>query len=181
MILIFLQKQTAINKFLIQTKNKRKIEQIKINEAGFTLAEVLAALVIIGIILSFALPLFTDQWRITREVKDRMEAHYAVLNAGRTVSDAIRQAEKVEWDNSGVLRIFPLNQGTRADYYYIADKDWDGIKDLYIEHFGVPNPISSRIIAWNCTKGEAGLWTITLHAQAGQQTVTWTGAIRQRT
>lgn len=152
-----------------------------VNEAGFSLAEVLAALAIIGIILSFALPLFTDQWRITREIKDRMEAHFAVLNAGRTVSDAIRQAQTVEWDNSGVLRILPVNETIRKDYYYIADKDYDGIKDLYIEHYGVPNPISSRIIAWNCAKGEAGLWTITLQAQVGRQTVKWTGTIRQRT
>ncbi|WP_434511825.1 type II secretion system protein [Desulfitobacterium sp. AusDCA] len=151
-----------------------------VNEAGYTLAEVLTALVIIGIILSFALPLYTDQWRIAREVTDRMEAHFAVLNAGRTVSDAIRQAKTVEWDNSGTLRILPVNQGIRQDYYYIADKDYDGIKDLYIEHYGVPNPISSRIIAWNCAKGEAGLWTITLRAQVGRQTVNWTGMIRQR-
>ncbi|WP_434511817.1 type II secretion system protein [Desulfitobacterium sp. AusDCA] len=89
-----------------------------VNEAGYTLAEVLTALVIIGIILSFALPLYTDQWRIAREVTDRMEAHFAVLNAGRTVSDAIRQAKTVEWDNSGTLRILPLNQGIRQDYYY---------------------------------------------------------------
>ncbi|HVJ48893.1 type II secretion system protein [Desulfitobacterium sp.] len=153
----------------------------EVKDWGFSLTEVLVALVVIGIILTFSLRLFTEQWRLTREVKDQMEAHFAVLNAGRTVLDDIRAAQTVDWDNNGVLRILPWTQGASHDFYYIADKDYDGVKDLYLEHKGVPNPVTSRIISWKCTKGEAGLWTVTLQAQVGQQTVNWTGKSRQRT
>ncbi|AHF07423.1 PilW family protein [Desulfitobacterium metallireducens] len=153
----------------------------KFREGGFTLVEVLVSLTVIGIILAFSLRLFTDQWRVTQEVKDRMEAHFAVLNAGRTVLDAIRGAQTVEWDNKGNLRVLPWGQGASQDAYYLADKDYDGIKDLYIEHIGVANPVASRVISWNCTKGEAGLWTVTLQAQVGHQTVNWKGTSRQRT
>ncbi|MEA4900463.1 type II secretion system protein [Desulfitobacterium sp.] len=154
--------------------------QRKEAEHGFTLTEVLVTLVVIGIILSFSLRLFVDQWRVTQEVKDRMEAHFSVLNAGRTVLDDIRGAQTVEWDNKGTLSILPWGEGASADKYYIADKDYDGIKDLYIEHKGVPNPVASRMISWNCTKGEAGLWTVTFQAQVGRQTVNWKGSSRQR-
>lgn len=153
----------------------------KVRDWGFTLVEVLVSLTVIGIILAFSLRLFADQWRITQEVKDRMEAHFAVLNAGRTVLDDIRGAKTVVWDNKGTLNILPWGKGASQEIYYIADKDSDGIKDLYLEHKGVPNPVASRMISWNCTKGEAGLWTVTLQAQVGRQTVNWEGVSRQRT
>lgn len=155
----------------------------KIRDCGFTLVEVLVSLTVIGIVLAFSLRLFADQWRITQEVKDRMEAHFAVLNAGRTVLDGIRGAQTVVWDtkNRGTLYILSWGQGASQDKYYLADKDSDGIKDLYLEHKGVPNPVASHMISWNCTKGEAGLWTVTLQAQVGRQTVNWEGVSRQRT
>lgn len=152
-----------------------------VKDCGFALTEVLVTLVVTGIILAFSLRLFTDQWRVTREVKDRMEAHFTVLNAGRTVIDNIREAQTVEWDNKGVLHILSWNQGATQDSFYIADKDNDGIKDLYFEHMRVPNPVASQMMSWNCTKGEGGMWTVTLQAQVGRQTVNWTGTSRQRT
>lgn len=149
-------------------------------DSGFSLTEVLIALAVLGIILSFSLRFFSEQWRVTQEVKDRMEAHFAVLNAGRTVMDAIREAQSVEWVAPEALHILPWDRVTNPDAYYIADKDFDGIKDLYFERDRVPNPVASRIISWNCTKGDSGLWVVTLQAQAGRQIVTWTGKVRQR-
>lgn len=152
------------------------------SEAGFTLTEVLVALLVTGILLAVSLRFFTEQWRVGQTLKDRNEAHYAVMNAGRTVLDAIREGKTVQWNSStSVLTVLPRNQVTNPDQYSIGDKDYDGVKDLYRTHLGVPNPVVSGMLSWNCSKGEMGLWTITLKAKVGGQTVEWQGSVRQRT
>lgn len=152
-------------------------------ERGFTLLEVLLALLISGIFLSLALRLFLDQWRGARALKERSEIQYALVTAGRTVSDAIRSAQTVQWASPGVLHILPWPDGGTftTDLYYIDDKDRDEIKDIYWEHLNVANPVASRITGFTCTEVEPGLWQVFLKAVSGQQTATWEGLIRQRT
>lgn len=150
-------------------------------ESGFALTEVIVALLITGILLTIALRFFTEQWRISQVLKDRNEAHYTVMNAGQMVLYAIREGKSVEWDASKeILTVLPSNQESNSDQYFIADKDHDGINDLYRNHQGVPNPVVSGMLNWNCTKGENGLWTVTIKAKVGNQIVEWQGAIRQR-
>jgi len=159
---------------------KPRIGVMKVSDSGFTLTEVILALLITGILLSVSIRFFTEQWRSGQALKERMEAHYAVMNAGRTVLDAIREAESVQWNSAGILTVSPGGQATYSDQYYIADKDYDGVKDLYRFHKGAHNPVVSGIIDWTCSKGESGLWTVTLKGKIGNQALEWQGFIRQR-
>ena len=156
------------------------------SEDGLTLLEILFALIISAIILMTALRLFTDQWRGTRNLKNHLEAHYAVMTSGKTVSDAIRMANTVEWmNNTAVLVVLPMpdevNPVPTLDSYFIDDLDQDGTKDLYWKHLGVSQPLASNIVTWECVEVEPGLWEIILKASVDGQSVTWRGSIRRRT
>ena len=156
---------------------------MRIENKGFTLLEVLFALLISCSLLVLSLRLLTDQWRAAKEIKDRQEIQYALLTAGETVSTAIRSAQTIQFTTPGVLQILPWPDAGdfTTDLYYIADKDYDGIPDLYCEHLGVPNPVASRITALQCTEVEPGLWQVTFQARMNQQQATWQGLIRRRT
>ncbi|MFZ3132162.1 MAG: prepilin-type N-terminal cleavage/methylation domain-containing protein [Desulfosporosinus sp.] len=156
------------------------------SECGFTLLEVLLALVISGILLITSLRLMTDQWRGARALKNHLEVHYSVMTAGKTVSDAIRMAETVEWiKESGVLKVLPLpndaNLVPTLDLYFIDDLDREGTKDLYWRHLGVAQPLASYIAQWECREVEPGLWEVFLEASVDGQSTTWRGVIWRRT
>ncbi|MHB8075015.1 prepilin-type N-terminal cleavage/methylation domain-containing protein [Desulfosporosinus fructosivorans] len=151
---------------------------------GFTLLEVLFALVISGILLITSMRLTTDQWRGARVLKNNLEARYSVMTAGRTVSDAIRMAETVEWIKDYELRVLPMpsdvNPIPTLDSYFIDDLDRDGTKDLYWGHLGVSQPLASYTSRWICTEVKPGLWDVYLEASVDGQIVTWRTVIRQR-
>lgn len=151
-------------------------------DEGLTLLEVLVALVISGIFLVTSLNLLTEQWRGSKELKQHLEIQYAVTTAGDKVVDAIRSAQKVEWSPPGTLKVLPWpdSGNLTEDYYYIADKDYDGVKDLYCVHLNEPNPIASRITFWECQEVEPGLWKVYLEASISGQKVRWSTLVRQR-
>lgn len=156
------------------------------SERGLTLMEVLFALLITCIFLMTALRFLTDQWRGARALKNHLEAHYSVMTAKKTVSDAIRMAKTVEWiKDSGVLRVLPLpddaNLVPTLDSYFIADLDLDGTKDLYWNHLKSSQPLASYISKWECTEVEPGLWEVFLEASVDGQSATWRGVIWRRT
>lgn len=155
-------------------------------ERGFTLLEVLFALLISGIFLMTALRFLTDQWRGAHTLKNHLEAHYAVMTAGKTVSDEIRRAKTVEWvKDTAVLKVLPMpdeaNLVPTLDSYFIDDLDRDGTKDLYWKHLSVAQPVASYISRWECKEGEPGLWDVFLEANVDGQIVTWRGVVRRRT
>lgn len=152
------------------------------NSQGFTLLEVILALLIIGIFFGVVLGFFTEQWRSHQVVKEKMEAHYVAMAAGRMVSDAIRQAEHVEWHvkgNKWVLSVTPSGESF-TDELYIEDKDRDGLKDLYRNHKNAHNPFVSGIAYWECIEGESGLWTISIIGKIGNQEVSWVSKVKPR-
>ena len=159
---------------------------VSYSERGLTLLEVLVALLISSIFLMTVLRFFTDQWRGARTLKNHLEAHYAVMTAGNTVSDVIRRAKTVEWVNDpAVLKVLPMpdeaNLMPTLDSYFIDDLDRDGTKDLYWKHLGVSQPIASYISKWECVEVEPGLWDVLLEARVDGQIVTWRGVVRRRT
>lgn len=152
---------------------------------GFTLLEVLLALVISGILLMTSMRLITDQLRGARALKNHLEAHYSVMTAGNTVSNAIRMAKTVAWINDyGVLKVFPMPNNAypaaTQDSYYMDDADKDGIIDIYWKHLGSPQPLASHISKWECKEVEPGLWEVVLEASVDGQIVTWRSITRQR-
>lgn len=156
------------------------------SERGFTLLEVLFALIISGVLLMTSMRLLTYQWRGARALKNHLEAHYSVMTTGRTVSDAIRMAKTVEWvKDSGVLRVLPMpddaNPAPTLDLYFVDDLDRDGTKDLYWRYLGVSQPLASYISKWECTEVEPGLWEVFLEASVDGQSTTWRGVISRRT
>lgn len=155
-------------------------------ESGLTLLEVILALIISGILLMTSMRLMTDQWRGARDLKNHLEAHYSVMTSGKTVSDAIRMAETVEWiKESGVLWVLPMpedaNPVPALDAYFVDDLDRDGRKDLYWRHLNVSQPLASYISTWKCTEVEPGLWEIILEASLKGQNASWRGVIWRRT
>ncbi|KUO78654.1 MAG: prepilin cleavage protein [Desulfosporosinus sp. BRH_c37] len=152
---------------------------------GFTLLEVIFALLISGVFLIVAMRLLTDQWRGSIALKNHLEAHYAVLTAGKTVTEAVRKAKTVEWvQDSGLLKVLPMpddvNPTPTPDSYFISDLDMDGTKDLYWKHLGVSEPLASFITLWECTEVEPGLWEVFMQAKLNGQNVTWRSVTRQR-
>jgi prepilin-type N-terminal cleavage/methylation domain-containing protein len=149
---------------------------------GFTLLEVLAALLISCSILALGLDLLSAQWRGSRDIRNRQEIQYALASAGETLCTAVRSAQTVECLAPGVLAVTPWPESgyLQADLYYIADKDHDGVTDLYCEHLNVPNPVVSRITALICTEVETDLWQITLQAEMNHQQAVWQTLIRRR-
>lgn len=155
------------------------------SERGFTLIEVLFALLISSILLMTAMRLFTDQWRGASTLKNHLEAHYSAMTAGKTVSDSIRMAQTVEWvKETAALKVLPMpdeaNLVPTLDYYYIEDLDRDGTKDLYWKHLLISQPLASYISRWECSEVEPGLWNVFLEASVDGQIVTWRNVIRQR-
>lgn len=154
-------------------------------DCGLTLLEVLVALLITGIFMASILPLFVDQWRGADSLSNYLEAQYAVLTAGHTISAEIRSAKTIEWvQSSQTLNILPLpsdaNSSPTQDSYFIADLDNDGIKDLYWKHLGSKEPLASHFSGWKCTEVEPGLWNISLEASIEGQNVWWRSSIKQR-
>ena len=163
-------------------------------ERGFTLLEVLFALVISGIFCAIALRFLTDQWQGASTLKSHLEAHYAVMTAGKTVTDEIRKAQTVEWvRDPGVLKVLPMpielpsvdapplpSLDKDIDKYFIDDADHDGTKDLYWKHLGISEPVASFMTRWECTEVEPGLWNVFLEACVDGQIARWRSVIRQR-
>lgn len=147
---------------------------------GLTLLEVLLSLVITGVIAAVVLTFSSAHYRLASQVKAKSELDYALFRAGQVLTAAVSSGEKVKWTGK-VLSVTSRQEGKIVvDTYYLADKDLDGIPDLYRERLGVPNPIASRLTAFTCTELKRGLWKISLRAGEKGTGVDWERIVRQR-
>lgn len=150
-------------------------------ERGFSLLEVLLCLVVSGVMAGLILKLYAEQYRLSSEVLVRAELRYSLLKAGQVLTKAVREGDSVEWVNDSVLVVRHRQSGQPVtDYFYLADKDFDGIIDLYRERLGVPNPVAGRLSAMSCCQVGNGLWEIRLSAVQGNTVVLWEKKVRQR-
>jgi prepilin-type N-terminal cleavage/methylation domain-containing protein len=162
---------------LVGTGHRRKVKK---NDAGMTLLEVLVSLVIIGIIIEMVLPFWLEQIHLAEAVAVKTEQDFMFLRAGQVLTSAVREGEVVTWTNDRLCVTHHDKQQIVVDSYYLADKDLDGIQDLYRERLGVPNPVASGLKKFTCAQIEGNLWLITLKAGQGAKEVSWERKIRQR-
>lgn len=148
------------------------------DEAGFTLIEVLAALAIMGIVVTLAVDALGWQTKLTKQYQARIETQQALRASMLVVEKEIRQAKSLNLLNQGEISIVRSNN--QVVKFYVADKDFNGIKDLYMETDSIPNPVASNIeeLAFN-DKG-LGKWEIHMVARQGGVEQKWVLTIRQR-
>ena len=79
-----------------------------------------------------------------------------------------------------LLITYAQDETVLTDSYYLADKDNNGIFDLYCEHLGRINPVASNLIQMECRKKPEGLWEINLVAGEGDITLCWEKVLRQK-
>ena len=163
--------------------------QSESRQKGFTLLEVLLALILIGILLAMGLGTTLQLQNESETLQNRLELQYSLFNGGQTLVKAMSSAQQIEWQSgTQTLKILPwptdssiILQEKDKDLFYIADKDRNGVTDLYREHLKAPNPIASRITRLECEEVSPGLWRLKLTAQWGRETLTWETLVYQRT
>jgi len=153
--------------------------QIKRAE-GLTLLEVLLSLVIAGIVVGMVLTLYMQNYRLAEDLMIKTEIDYALLRAGQVLTSAVQAGEKVEWTGD-VLKVTDVQDDkTVVDLYYLADKDADGIVDLYREHLSVPNPVISGLLEFSCREINEKLWEIRIRAGQRGRESSWERTVRQK-
>lgn len=149
-------------------------------DEGLTLLEVLLSIVMAGLVVCMVLNLYIQNYRLAEDLQVKTELDYALLRAGQVLTAAVEAGEKVEWTGS-VLQVTDIQDNdTIVDLYYLADKDADGIVDLYREHLSVPNPVVSGLAELNCIEIDEKLWEITIRAERRGRECVWERTVRQK-
>jgi len=149
------------------------------NDSGITLLEVLISLVIIGVIASAVLTFYLSQYRLNQNIISEMELDYSLARAGQVLATAIRCAEDIRWDGKRLEVTYCYNDEKITDIFYLADKDKNGIQDLYREHLAVPNPVASGLTVFDVKEIKRGLWQLCLEAEDGKNNRKWIRKVRQ--
>jgi len=134
-------------------------------EKGFSLIEVLAGLAIMGLILGTAAQTLTWQSRIAVKGKLQIETSQAARTALSLIEKEVRQARSISSPRPGTLSITRTNNQIVG--FYVDDKDFNGVKDLYQETDGVPTPAVSFIEEVSYLELNPGQWEITVLAREG--------------
>ncbi|UWG95733.1 type II secretion system GspH family protein [Dehalobacter sp. DCM] len=153
---------------------------LKKNESGLTLLEVLVSLVMAGIIAAVILKLFISQYRTAKDILFRSDMTFSLIRAGQIMAAAVASADSILW-TGGKLIITDTEAGMKVtDSYYIADKDNNGVPDLYREHGNVPTPVASGVTQLDCRMSRNHLWEISITAGVGESAQCWQRKVRQK-
>ncbi len=147
-------------------------------EKGFTLIEVLAALVLMGLVVSIAAQTLTLQTRIFARGNSQIETQQSARAAAGLLDREIRQAKTVALTGPGILKVTRSNN--QSVYFYVADKDYNGVKDLYQETDGVPNPVASYVEQVDFADMGAGRWDVVITARQNGVENQWKLTIKRR-
>lgn len=137
---------------------------------GFTLLEILLALVIIGIMTGMLLHFYIQEYRASLDLEKKAELQFALLRANQVLELAVRTAGAINFSADEGLAVTPVsvhNPGAGCDFFFVADKDGDGKNDLYRKHLGITNPVVTGITSIDCREIKPGLWQLTIEAAEG--------------
>jgi hypothetical protein len=149
-------------------------------EDGMTLLEVLLSLVMTGIIIGMVLTLYMNHYRLIKELMIESEMDYSLFRGGQVLAATVSAGQEVEWKDEILCVTRIQDEKPVVDLFYLADKDNNGVQDLYREHLSVPNPIASGLTDLKCVEIDKGLWEIRLEARLGDIKINWKRSVRQR-
>ena len=132
-------------------------------ESGFTLVEVLSALVIMCLVVSVALQLLAWQAIVTSRAQANIETDQGLRIASMVIEKEIRLAKSTSLASEGNLLVVRTNN--QRVKLYVADKDYNGILDLYQETDGVPTPVASCVEKVDYVEAGPGRWDVSMIAR----------------
>ncbi len=100
----------------------------KRNEKGFTLIELIAVIVILGVIVTIAIPNIVATLDKNRRDSFIKDAQRAITSAEYT----IRSNPKYEWPDSNTIVVFPLNRLKNLDLEVSSFDTYYSLKDSFV-------------------------------------------------
>jgi hypothetical protein len=146
--------------------------------AGITLLEVTVAITFLAVLVTLTLYLYGKELTLAEDARVRAELNFALQRGGRTVSMALLTAEEAYWQEGELYIRGRPGAETVTEVYFIADKDHNGVTDLYRERGGSPSPLVSHLTHLKCVR-RGVLWEVELRAALAGQELSWHTQVRQ--
>ena len=133
----------------------------KLNKKGFTLAELLVVVAIIGVLVAISIPIFTAQLNKAKYAADLANARaiYAELQADYLASGEVQTvtADKKEINDSAGTIVLTEKDGTKNEYKF------SGIVGITVTLGNTDSTTSTRpsVAVAACTKANAAAVTFT--------------------
>ena len=92
------------------------LKRVRKNKKGFTLAELLIVVAIIGVLVAISIPIFTSQLEKSRDAVtlSNIRAAYAEVQAAYLTQDTNATADQTITQNGQTITIKPVSNGTQT-------------------------------------------------------------------